>query len=118
MAEQLAEVFQAREISDLFPNCISSGWINLSGSVEDLDDGGKLIFTRLMNEVRLCTLRAMRAFYDDLSVSAVHSSVLQALKLTFECRKKIHGRLVSTYCQTVEVATGAFFCQTLHYGLR
>ena len=64
LAEDLAEeIFDASSLSNLFPNWISSGWIDLPDESDASYDGNEPIHTRLLDDAQLCTFGAMQAIY-------------------------------------------------------
>lgn len=117
LAEDLAEeVFGA---NNLFPNWIMSGWIDLPCDDDGSNDGGESLYTKLIDEARLCTLGAMQAIYDNHAGVIAHESVLKALKRTFECRKELHDTVMSRLNQphlTDRTGMGPFFAKMYFEG--
>jgi hypothetical protein len=116
LAEDLAEeVFMDSGLSNLFPNWIASGWIDIPSDDDDSDDEGAPIYTHLLDEAQVCTLDAMRALYDSSTDTVEHDLVLKALKRTFECRKELHDTVMSRLNQpnvTDRTGMGPFFAKT------
>jgi hypothetical protein len=110
LGEDLAEeVFNRSCVSILFPNWISSGWIDLTS-----DDENESNYTHLMGGAQVCTLNALQALYDNDAEVFDHDLALQALQRTFECRKTLHDTVMNRLNQpnlTDRTGMGAFFAK-------
>jgi hypothetical protein len=115
LGEDLAEeVFNRSCVSILFPNWISSGWIDLTSDDEESDDENESNYTHLMGRAQVCTLNALRALYDNHADVVDHDLALQALQRTFECRKALHDTVMNRLNQpnlTDRTGMGAFFAK-------
>jgi hypothetical protein len=115
LAKDLAEeVFSRSCVSNLFPNWISSGWIDLASDDEESDHENGLTYTHLIGDAQVCTLNALRALYDNHADVVDHDLALQALQRTFECRKALHDTVMNRLNQpnlTDRTGLGAFFAK-------
>jgi hypothetical protein len=110
------EVFNASEISNMFPNWILSGWIDPLSDDEDSDDE-EPTYINLMHESKQQTMSAMKRIYDDPANVANEGTAVQALKSTFHCRKAIHNEVMDRLNQpelTDRTGMGPFFAK-MHF---
>lgn len=115
LAEDLAEeIFDASSLGDLFPNWISSSWIDLPDESDASNDGSEPIHTKLLDDAQLCTYGAMQAIYHNHAGGTPHDLAVQALKRTLECRKELHNVVMRRLNQpglTDQTGMRAFFAK-------
>jgi hypothetical protein len=115
--EKLAdEVFSASAISNMFPNWILSGWIDLLSDDEDSKDE-EPTYIDLIHESKQQAISAKKSIYDNRANVADESTAVQALKSTFNCRKVIHDEVMDRLNQpevTDRTGMGPFFAK-MHF---
>jgi hypothetical protein len=108
------EVFQESGISNLFPNWIASGWIDLPSDNDDSDDEEEPGYIRLLDEARSLLLEAMHLIYQNHDDILGRDTALYAVKRTLECRKELHNTVMGRLNQpdlTDQTGLGAFFAK-------
>lgn len=110
------EVFSTSAIQNMFPNWISSGWIDPLSDNEDSDDE-EPTYINLLHKSKKQTMSAMKSVYDNHKHVEDEGTTVQTLKLTFNCRKATHDEVMYRLNQselTDRTGLGPFFAK-MHF---